>query len=53
MTIVQKFDFADGSLYRVNDNGNVKYCTLEEVLWLLSMPEGRDYVEDTELACAR
>ena len=53
MTIVQKFDFEDGSLYRINEDGNVKYCTLEEVLWLLSTPEGRDQNGDKELSCAR
>ena len=53
MTIVQKFDFEDGSLYRINEDGNVKYCTLEEVLWLLSTPERRDQNGNQELVSTR
>lgn len=36
MTVVQKVI----DLYRVWENGKVKYCTLEEVLYILSTKEG-------------
>ena len=38
MTTVQYFKSMD--LYRVWGNGKVRYCTLEEVLYILSTKEG-------------
>lgn len=38
MTTIQYYDYCD--LYRVWENGRMVYCTLEEVLYLLSKKEG-------------
>lgn len=38
MTTIQYYSYCD--LYRVWENGRVSYCTLEEVLYLLSKKEG-------------
>lgn len=40
MTVIQKFEFTDETWYRVWENGKVRYCTLEEVLFILSTKEG-------------
>lgn len=40
MTFVQTFKFKDNTLYRVWENNKVRYCTLEEVLYILSTKEG-------------
>ncbi len=32
--------FKDWDFYRVWENGKVRYCTLEEVLYILSTKEG-------------
>lgn len=37
MTTIQYFKGLD--LYRVWENGHVRYCTLEEVLYILSTKE--------------
>jgi len=49
MTIIQYFKGLD--LYRVWENGHVSYCTLDEVLYLLSKKEGEVNLE--KLACMR
>lgn len=49
MTTVQYFKGLD--LYRVWENGKVSYCTLDEVLYLLSKKEGEVNLE--KLACTR
>ena len=41
MTIVQKSDSIESALYKVLENGKIKYCTLEEVLYLLSTKEDK------------
>lgn len=38
MTTIQYYSYCD--LYRVWENGRVRYCTLDEVLYLLSKKEG-------------
>ena len=52
MTIIQKF----GDLYRVSEpwkhGYHVRYCTLEEVLYILSTPE-RSEGNDQKLVGAR
>lgn len=35
MTIIQSFS----DIYRVWENGHIKYCTLDEVLYILSIKE--------------
>lgn len=47
MTTIQYFKGLD--LYRVWENGKVRYCTLDEVLYLLSKKEGEVNLE--KLAC--
>lgn len=47
MTTIQYYDYCD--LYRVWENGRMRYCTLEEVLYLLSKKEGE--VDLEKLAC--
>ena len=49
MTFIQYFKSLD--LYRVWENGHVSYCTLDEVLYLLSKKEGEINLE--KLACTR
>ena len=49
MTTIQYYSYCD--LYRVWENGRVSYCTLDEVLYLLSKKEGEVNLE--KLACMR
>ena len=39
MTVIQKFEFKNEELYRVWIDGEVKYCTLDEVMYILSTAE--------------